>query len=58
LETGDIQKDMESMSTKELEKLVASITKKMHKAAAELNFEQAAQLRDQMMEVKKYLQDK
>jgi excinuclease ABC subunit B len=57
MDTGDIQKDMESMDTKELEKMLAGITKKMHTAAAELNFELAATLRDQMIEVKKYLQE-
>lgn len=51
----DFEKDMESMSVKELHKLVDEITKKMHKAAAELNFEMAAELRDKMVEVKKYL---
>jgi excinuclease ABC subunit B len=57
MDTGDIQKDMESMDTKELEKMLAGITKKMHTAAAELNFELAATLRDQMIEIKKYLQE-
>ena len=45
------------MSKKELEKLVAEVTKKMQKAAAELNFEAAAQLRDQMIELKNMLRD-
>jgi excinuclease ABC subunit B len=54
---GDIQKDLESMDSKELQKLVKSLTGKMHTAAAELNFELAASLRDQMLEVKKYLQE-
>lgn len=52
---GDIQKDMESMSRKELEHLVQKLAKKMHTAAAELDFETAATLRDQMMEAKKVL---
>jgi len=52
---NEIEKDMESMSAKELHKLVNEITKKMHKAAAELNFEMAAELRDKMMEIKKHL---
>ena len=56
-EPDDISKDIESMNKKELEKLLAAITKKMHAAAAELNFELAAQLRDQMIEVKKQLID-
>lgn len=55
--TIDIEKDPESMSKKELEKLVKDISKKMHTAAAELNFELAAQLRDQMVELKKYLNE-
>lgn len=55
--TIDIEKDPESMSKKELEKMVKDISKKMHTAAAELNFELAAQLRDQMVELKKYLNE-
>ena len=51
------EKDPESMSVKELEKLIAEVQKKMKKAAAELNFEAAAMLRDQMVELKKQLQD-
>jgi excinuclease ABC subunit B len=43
------------MSHKELEELVKKITKQMHTAAAELNFEMAAELRDKMMEIKKHL---
>ena len=49
----DITKDIESMSEKEIDKLVAKIKKQMHTAAAELNFELAAQLRDQLLEIKK-----
>ncbi len=48
-----IEKDPESMSKEELEKLIESITKKMKKAAAELNFELAAELRDKLIELKK-----
>ena len=53
-----LEKDPESMSEKELTKLIKEIQKKMQQAAAELNFEQAAELRDQMMELKKYLYEK
>ncbi|MEG2145775.1 MAG: excinuclease ABC subunit UvrB, partial [Lachnospiraceae bacterium] len=52
--TGDI----ESMSRKQLEKAVKDVTKKMKKAAAELNFEVAAELRDQLIELKTMLQEK
>ena len=52
-----LEKDPESMSRSELEKLVADITKQMKKAAAELNFEMAAELRDKMTELKKQLHD-
>jgi len=52
---NDIEKDLESMSRKELEALVKKITKQMHTAAAELNFEKAAELRDKMVEIKKHL---
>ena len=51
------QKDPESMSKKELEKLIGEIQKKMQSAAAELNFEAAAELRDKMIELKKNLRD-
>ena len=52
-----IEKDIESMSREELEKLVDKVTKKMKKAAAELNFEAAAELRDQLIEMKKALNE-
>ena len=52
-----LEKDPESMSRDELEKLINKLTKQMKKAAAELNFEAAAELRDKMVELKKYLND-
>jgi excinuclease ABC, B subunit len=52
---NEIEKDLESMSKQELEEMVKKITKQMHTAAAELNFELAAQLRDKMIEIKKHL---
>ena len=51
------KKDPESMDEKELKKLAKELEKKMRQAAVELNFEQAAKLRDRMLEVKKMLQD-
>ncbi len=56
-EEMDFTKDPESMSRKELEKLIADIQKKMQKAAAELNFEAAAEYRDQMIRLKNMLRD-
>lgn len=50
-----MEKDPESMSREELEKLVKDITKHMKKAAAELNFEAAAELRDKLIEIKTQL---
>ena len=50
-------KDPESMSKKELEKTIAEIQKKMQKAAAELNFEAAAEYRDKMIKLKNMLRD-
>ena len=52
-----LEKDPESMNHKELTKLIAKVEKQMRAAAAELNFEQAAELRDKMIELKKNLDD-
>lgn len=52
-----MEKDPESMNEKELKKLIAETEKKMRKAAAELDFESAAFLRDKMVELKKYLNE-
>lgn len=49
------EKDPESMDRKELEKLIADVQKKMQRAAADLNFEAAAELRDKMVELKTVL---
>lgn len=49
------EKDPESMSRAELEKLAAQIEKQMRKAAADLNFEAAAELRDKLIEIRKKL---
>ena len=56
-EEMQFEKDPESMNRKELEKLIADIQKKMQRAAADLNFEAAAELRDKMTELKKKLQE-
>ncbi len=53
---NELEKDPESMDEKELTKLIGKIQKQMQKAAAELDFESAAMLRDQMMELKKHLE--
>ena len=50
-----MEKDPESMSEKELEKLIKDLEKQMKKAAAELNFEAAAELRDKLIELKQML---
>ena len=50
------EKDPESMDKKELKKLIADVEKKMKKAASELNFEAAAELRDKMVDLKKTLE--
>ena len=50
-----IEKDVESMSDKELEKLIKELNKKMHRAAAELNFEEAAAIRDKITEIRKVI---
>ena len=51
------EKDPESMSREELEKLIADVQKKMQRAAADLNFEAAAELRDKMLELKRNLNE-
>ena len=52
-----LKKDPESMSKKELKNLISQLEKQMRQAAADLNFEQAAELRDKMIELKKNLAD-
>jgi excinuclease ABC subunit B len=52
-----MEKDPESMSKNELEAVIKKVTKEMHTAAAELNFELAAELRDRLIELKKQLND-
>ncbi len=52
-----MSKDPESMSKKELEKYIADVQKKMKKAAAELNFEAAAEYRDKLIMLKNTLRD-
>lgn len=52
-----LKKDPESMNRKELVKLIAQVEKQMRAAAADLNFEQAAELRDKMLDLKKNLQE-
>ena len=52
-----LEKDPESMSWEELEKLIKDLQRQMKKAAADLDFETAAKLRDNMIELKKHLQE-
>ncbi len=56
-EERQFAKDPESMSKKELEKLIAEVKKKMERAAADLNFEAAAELRDKMIELKNFYRE-
>lgn len=57
VEEMKLEKDPESMSVAELEKLIKKLEKQMKKAAAELNFEAAAELRDKLIELKKHLNE-
>ena len=50
-------KDPEDMDRDELTELIEKIEKQMRAAAAELNFEMAAELRDRMKELKTHLED-
>ena len=52
-----LKKDPESMNRKELTKVIAQVEKQMRAAVADLNFEQAAELRDKMLELKKNLEE-
>ena len=52
-----LKKDPESMSKKELKNLISQLEKQMRQAAADLNFEQAAELRDKLIELKKHLNE-
>ena len=52
-----LKKDIESMDKKELKEMIAQLTKKMNRAAAELNFEEAAELRDELKKYKIALRD-
>ncbi len=54
--TNRVEKDYESMSRKELEDVTSKLTKKMHSAAAELDFETAARLRDEIISLKKMME--
>ena len=56
-EEARFEKDPESMDENELRKLITQVEKKMKKAAADLNFEAAVELRDKMIELKKLLND-
>ena len=56
-EEEKLEKDPESMSRKELENLIKKVQKQMQAAAADLNFEMAASLRDKMLELKKSLEE-
>lgn len=51
----ELDKDIESMTVNEIKKLITEYSKRMHKAAAELNFEAAAELRDAIADLKKQL---
>lgn len=57
-DTGTLQKDMESMSYKEIKALESSLNKRMRAAAADLNFEEAITLRDKLSDLHHYMQDK
>ena len=56
-EEMNFKKDPESMNRKELTKLIGEVQKKMQKAATDLNFEAAAEYRDQMLHLKEMLRD-
>lgn len=55
--SAKLEKDPESMSDKELKDIISKVRKQMERAAADLDFETAAELRDKMLELKKHLSD-
>lgn len=55
--SAQLERDPESMSTKEILALIAKLEKQMRKVAADLDFETAADLRDQITDLKKHLED-
>ena len=55
---SDVEKDPESMDYKELKKLIEKVKKKMERAAAELDFETAIEMRDKLAELRKLQEDK
>ena len=56
-EKAGFHKDIESMDDKELEKLIKELNKKMHKAAEERNFQEAAEIRDRITEIRRIMDD-
>lgn len=54
---SDVEKDPESMDYKELKKLIEKVKKKMERAAAELDFETAIEMRDKLAELRKLQED-
>ena len=54
---SDVEKDPESMDYKELKKLIEKVKKKMERAAAELDFETAIEMRDKLVELRKLQED-
>ena len=57
-QAAKLEKDPESMDEKELKALISKLKQSMNTAAAELNFEEAAVLRDRMIEMKKLLESR
>ena len=53
----EFKKDPESMSREELEKLIKDVKKQMDRAAADLNFEAAAELRDKMLDLRRMVEE-
>jgi excinuclease ABC subunit B len=53
---NSVEKEPESMSDEELKAVIQKLTKQMRAAAVELNFEEAAQIRDKITELRQFLE--
>ncbi len=56
-EREKVQRDLTSLPQQELQRLIQTLEEEMHEASAELRFEYAAKLRDEINDLRRELQD-